>query len=62
MSKRSPKQVSIRGVSYEKVKEYCTEHDISIATFIDKLCADFFAPVSVKRYNGARIDFRTVSF
>ena len=33
--------ISIRGVTYDKVRDYCADKEFSIASFVDTLCVDF---------------------
>jgi hypothetical protein len=35
-------QVSIKGETFAKLKEYCNKHGIPVGKFVDKLCRDFF--------------------
>lgn len=56
------KQISIRGTSYQRVKEHCEKHGISVASFVDKLCKNFFCPNDKKRYDSSKVDFRHILF
>jgi len=38
-------QISIRGATYQKLKDYCRRHDIPIAKLVDQICGDFFQGV-----------------
>uniref|UniRef100_A0A6H1Z8Q3 Protein CopB n=1 Tax=viral metagenome TaxID=1070528 RepID=A0A6H1Z8Q3_9ZZZZ len=40
-SKPKVPQVSIRGETHAKVKEYCDKKGITVTSFIDKLCKEF---------------------
>jgi hypothetical protein len=34
-------QVSIKGETYDKLREHCTKEGIPISHFVDQLCQDF---------------------
>ena len=56
------KQVSIRGTSYLRLKEYCKKYDIPVSSLVDKICMDFFCPSKRKRYNHGEVNFRHILF
>lgn len=35
--------ISVRGETYDKVRDYCENKEFSIAHFVDSLCTEFLA-------------------
>lgn len=50
---RTSPQVSIRGETYRRVREYCLDHDVTVVAFISNLCKDFFEERNKAESKGA---------
>ncbi|MBW2732252.1 MAG: hypothetical protein JRH20_07640 [Deltaproteobacteria bacterium] len=40
--KQTRRSVSIRGITYDKVRTYCERHDLSMSEFVEDLISQFF--------------------
>jgi len=47
-TKRVATQISMRGTTYDKIREYCIAHKISIAKFVDELCSKYLDRIAAK--------------
>jgi len=63
------KSISVRGTTYDKIKEHCEKKGLSLSSFIEDLCVGFLerkdalkAVVAAKKGNGSDIDTRKVRF
>ena len=43
--KQTRRSVSIRGTTYEQIRQYCERHEISMSEFVEERIASFFGHV-----------------
>lgn len=61
------KSISIRGTTYDKIREYCNENGVTISEFMDRLLLGFFVetPGSITdkpESPSSPLDWRRVEF
>lgn len=52
--KQTRRSISVRGVTYEKLRAYCAEVDLSLSDFVEQRIAEFFAAHPEARAAAAR--------